>query len=78
MANAATFAVELAQVLADVRMARYISLRAIVAELTARGIRTRRGCRWSPEDVRRVIQLAIQNFQPKTVGRRRTVFAQLR
>lgn len=41
-ANAAAFAADLAPVLADIRAAGHTSLRAIAAELTARGIRTRR------------------------------------
>jgi hypothetical protein len=46
-ANAAAFAADLAPVLADIRRAGHTSLRAIAAELTARGIKTRRGGRWS-------------------------------
>lgn len=46
-ANAAAFAADLAPVLADIRSAGHTSLRAIAAELTARGIRTRRGGAWN-------------------------------
>jgi len=42
-ANAAAFAQDLAPVLAGIRAAGHLSIRAIAAELTARGIRTRRG-----------------------------------
>jgi DNA invertase Pin-like site-specific DNA recombinase len=51
-ANAAAFAADLAPVLADIRAAGHTSLRAIAAELTARGIRTRRGGRWGVGNVR--------------------------
>lgn len=50
-ANAATFAADLAPVLADIRVAGHTSLRAIAAELTVRGIRTRRGGRWNVGNV---------------------------
>ncbi|MBL9072517.1 recombinase family protein [Tabrizicola sp.] len=50
-ANAAAFAEDLAPVIADVQAAGHTSLRAIAAELTARGIRTRRGGRWSVGNV---------------------------
>ncbi len=42
-ANAVSFAKDLGPVVADIREAGHISLRAIAAELTARGIQTRRG-----------------------------------
>ncbi|MEI2807023.1 MAG: recombinase family protein [Albidovulum sp.] len=45
-ANADGFARDLAPVIADIRAGGATSLRAIAAELTARGIRTRRGGRW--------------------------------
>src|SRR5690606_10188582 len=45
-ANAAAFAADLAPVLADIRAKGHSSLRAIAAELSARGIRTRRGGVW--------------------------------
>ena len=45
-ANAAAFAADLAPLLADIRAAGQTSLRAVAAELTARGIRTRRGGVW--------------------------------
>ena len=44
-ANAAAFAAVLAPVLDDIRAVGHLSLRAIAAELTARGIRTRRGAK---------------------------------
>ena len=46
-ANAAAFAADLMPVLADIRAVGHTSLRAIAAELTARGIRTRRGGKWN-------------------------------
>jgi DNA invertase Pin-like site-specific DNA recombinase len=45
-ANAAAFAGDLAPVLADIQAAGHTSLRAIAAQLTARGIRTRKGGAW--------------------------------
>ncbi|WP_245298999.1 recombinase family protein [Pseudotabrizicola sediminis] len=51
-ANAAAFAEDLARVLDDIRAAGHVSLRAIAVELTARGIRTRRGGHWSVGNVR--------------------------
>ncbi len=50
-ANAATFAADLAPVLADIRKAGDTSLRAIAAELTARRSRTRRGGKWGVGNV---------------------------
>lgn len=54
-ANAAAFAADLAPVLADIRAEGHNSLRAIAAELTARGIRTRRGGRWGVGNVMRLL-----------------------
>ncbi|MBY0351877.1 recombinase family protein [Tabrizicola sp.] len=54
-ANAAAFAADLAPVLEDIRAAGHKSLRAIAAELTARGIRTRRGGRWCVGNVARIL-----------------------
>jgi DNA invertase Pin-like site-specific DNA recombinase len=54
-ANAAAFAADLAPVVADIQAAGYTSLRAIAAELTARGIRTRRGGRWGVGNVGKVL-----------------------
>jgi DNA invertase Pin-like site-specific DNA recombinase len=51
-ANAAAFAADLAPVLADIRAAGHTSLRAVATELTARGIRTRRGGCWDVGNVR--------------------------
>ena len=53
--NAAAFAAELAPVLADVRDAGQVSLRAMAAELNRRGMRTRRGRSWSVSNVRNLI-----------------------
>lgn len=51
-ANAAAFAADLAPVLADIRAAGHTSLRAIAAELAARGIQSRRGGAWGVGNVR--------------------------
>ena len=50
--NAAAFAADLAPVLADIRAAGHTSLRAIAAELTTRGMRTRRGGTWGVGNVK--------------------------
>ncbi|MES2846564.1 MAG: recombinase family protein [Pseudomonadota bacterium] len=54
-ANAAAFAGDLVPVLADIQAAGHTSLRAIAAELMARGIRTRRGGRWGVGNVGRLL-----------------------
>jgi DNA invertase Pin-like site-specific DNA recombinase len=54
-ANAEAFARDLAPVIADIRSAGHTSLRAIAAELTARGIRTRRGGTWGVGNVMGVL-----------------------
>lgn len=53
--NAAAFALDLGPVVADIRVQGHISLRAIAAELTARGIRTRRGGMWGVGNVRSLL-----------------------
>lgn len=55
IANADRFALDLASVLADVRAAGHLSLRAIAAELTARGIQTRRGGNWNVGNVKALL-----------------------
>ncbi len=55
-ANAAAFAVDLAPVLADIRAAGHTSLRAIAAELIARGIRTRRDGLWNVGNVKALLR----------------------
>lgn len=54
-ANADQFAWDLAPVIADIRAAGHTSLRAVAAELTARGIRTRRGGQWGVGNVRALL-----------------------
>jgi DNA invertase Pin-like site-specific DNA recombinase len=54
-ANAAAFAADLTPVIADIRAAGYTSIRAIAAELTARGIRTRRGGKWGLANLRTIL-----------------------
>ena len=49
--NAAVFAEDKASVLADIRSDRDLSLRAIAAEQTDRGIRTRQRGRWGVGNV---------------------------
>lgn len=51
-ANADRFAADLAGVVADIRAAGHTSLRAIAAELNARGMLTRRGGAWGVSNVR--------------------------
>jgi DNA invertase Pin-like site-specific DNA recombinase len=51
-ANADAFASDLAPVIADIRAAGHTSLRAIAAELTRRGIRTRRDGTWGVGNVK--------------------------
>lgn len=50
-ANASAFAADLAPVLADIRVAGHTSLRAVTAELTNWGIRTRRSGAWHVSNV---------------------------
>jgi DNA invertase Pin-like site-specific DNA recombinase len=57
-ANAAAFAADLMPVLADIRAAGHISLRAVAAELTTRGIRTRRGGQWHVGNVNNLLRVA--------------------
>lgn len=59
-ANAATFAADLVPVLADIRATGHTSLRAIAAELTARGIRTRRGGLWNVGNVKGLLQRRVR------------------
>jgi DNA invertase Pin-like site-specific DNA recombinase len=58
-ANADRFAQDLAPVLTDIRAAGHLSLRAIAAELTARGIRTRRGGRWGVGNVKALLERGV-------------------
>ena len=51
-ANATAFAADLVPVLADIRNAGHLSLRALAAELTLRGIRTRRCGAWGVGNVK--------------------------
>ena len=55
VANAAAFAADLASVVADIRAGGATSLRAVAAELTARGIRTRRGGKWGVGNVKALL-----------------------
>ncbi len=54
--NADAHAADLAPVVADIRAAGHTSLRAIAAELNARGMLTRRGGRWHVSNVRNLLQ----------------------
>lgn len=60
-ANAAAFAADLAPVLAEILAEGHSSLRAIAAELTARGIRTRRGGNWSVANVMMLLERSLMN-----------------
>ena len=53
--NADGFAKDLAAVIADIQIQGAISLRAIAAQLTLRGIRTRRGGAWQVSNVRELL-----------------------
>lgn len=55
-ANADQFVRDLAPVIADIRAAGHTSLRAVAAELTARGIRTRRGGQWGVGNVKGLLK----------------------
>lgn len=55
-ANADAFAESLAPVLQDIRGQGHATLRAIAAELNARGIRTRRGGTWHVSTVRNLVK----------------------
>ncbi len=55
-ANADSFARDLAPVISDIRAGGATSLRAIAAELTARGIRTRRGGTWQVSNVKTLLE----------------------
>jgi DNA invertase Pin-like site-specific DNA recombinase len=59
-ANAEAFARDLAPVIADIRATGHVSLRAIAAELTARGIRTRRGGVWGVGNVRGLLSRLLE------------------
>ncbi|SFG40934.1 Site-specific DNA recombinase [Palleronia marisminoris] len=54
--NADAFAVEVMPVVEEIRAAGSTSLRAVVAELNARGIRTRRGGQWHVSTVRNLLR----------------------
>jgi DNA invertase Pin-like site-specific DNA recombinase len=55
-ANAEAFAADLAPVIADIRANGHTSLRGIAAELTARGIQTRRGGAWGVGNVKGLLE----------------------
>jgi len=54
--NADTHALALAPVIAELRAAGQISLRALAAEMTTRGMRTRRGGHWHVSTVKNLIR----------------------
>lgn len=66
--NAEAFAADLAPVLAAIRAEGHTSLRSIAAELTARGIRTRRGGRWSVGNVERILLRVSSSPIPRVTG----------
>ena len=55
-ANADRFAADLASVIADIRAAGHVSIRAIAAEFNARGMMTRRGGKWGVGNVKGVLE----------------------
>ena len=55
-ANADSFAADLASVIENIRGAGHTSLRAMAAELTAQGIRTRRGGVWGVSNVKALFE----------------------
>lgn len=55
-ANAEAFAAVIVGVVADIKAAGHVSLRAITAELTLRGIRTRRGGQWQVSNVKGLLR----------------------
>ena len=55
-ANADAFAAALAPVVSEIRAAGHSTLRAVAAELNARGIRTRRGGRWHVSTVGHLLE----------------------
>lgn len=55
-ANAAAYAQDLAQVVADIRASGATSLRAVATELNARGMMTRRGGEWRASNVRNLVR----------------------
>lgn len=59
-ANADSFADDLAAVITDIQTQGAISLRAIAAQLTFRGIRTRRGGAWQVSNVKRLLARLTQ------------------
>jgi Resolvase, N terminal domain len=61
-ANAADLAADLVPVLADIRVAGHLSLRAIAVELTARGIRTRQSGAWCGEREGGVAKTGCRNM----------------
>ena len=54
--NADEFAAGLAEVIEAIRAEGHVSLRAIAAELNARGTLTRRGGRWQVSNVRALLR----------------------
>jgi hypothetical protein len=73
-ANADRFAADLVPVIEDIRAQGHTSLRAVAEELTRRGMRTRRGGRWSMSNVRalnrRVMTTQPQYTASEACGRR--------
>ena len=53
--NADQFAKDLSDVVEDIRAAGHSSLRGVAAELTTRGIRTRRGGAWHVSNVKELL-----------------------
>jgi DNA invertase Pin-like site-specific DNA recombinase len=64
-ANAEAFAEDLAPVLANIRTRGHVLLRAIAAELTVRGIRTRRGVKWSVGNAKCLLERCRNPTDPR-------------
>jgi DNA invertase Pin-like site-specific DNA recombinase len=68
--NADQHARDLGPVLDDIRLAGHVSLRAIAAELNARGMLTRRGGRWHVSTVMNLLdRLGLRQAPPGGIGR---------
>ena len=66
--NAAVFAADLTPILADIRASGRTSLRAVATELSARGIRTRRGSRWGVGNVKGLLLRSDNSRTDEVLG----------
>ena len=74
VANAEQHAMDLTQVVADIRVAGATSLRAIASELNARGMMTRRGGQWQVSNVTnlmaRISEMECHELEARTILRK--------